>query len=127
MVSWLTQQRENELSAVCPVCRRDISSEDAEPYIKPVSDAPTTLSAQTLMMLLTLMCSVPCGRPRPGGAFWGHENGAPTPAAGDEGDDDGDNEGGWRERLAALYAPHDSSESSHSESECSDCDGMEER
>lgn len=109
MVSWLTQQRDNNLTAVCPVCRREISAEDAEPYIKPQM-APTTLSAQTLMMLLTLMCTVPSGRVRPGGAFWGHEGGATPAGVEEEHDEDtGENEDGWtpdwRERLQALYAP----------------------
>ena len=120
MVSWLTQQRDSNLSAVCPVCRREISAEDAAPYINPQT-APSTLSAQTLMMLLTLMCTVPCGRGRPGNTFWGHAGGAvPTPSQVEEehDEDTGENEDGWRERLAALYAPPaDDSDSESSDEE----------
>jgi len=103
MVNWLTQQRDNNLAAACPVCRREISQEDAAPYITPAPDTPFSLSAKTLMVLLTLMCAVPAGKPS--AALWGGSAPASGSAAEElEDEDDGDNDHGWRERLAALYA-----------------------
>lgn len=51
-----------------------------------------------VLMLLTLMCAVPASRSKPPAAS------QPAVESSEEEEEEG-NEGRWRERLAALYAP----------------------